>query len=358
MNRRTRLLITFIRRLPRPDPPSPRYLAGLRRELPQPMARLLLGWVSRDVRLEDIRIPTSDGPLRARVYRRNGAAREPARLVVNFHGGGFVFGNLTTTDWLCGNLAARTGAVVVSVDYRLAPEHPAPAPFLDSWAATQWLVQHATEFGTDATQVTVMGESAGGNLAALVALAWRDRCRTQEAWPQLACQVLIYPATDLTLSSASIADLGDAPMLGRRQLDWYGRRYLPQGLPSSIAYDDPQVSPLFAPDHRDLAPALIIAAGRDPLRDDAVRYADALRKADVPTRLVTYPEAIHGFLSIPLFEPASREALDLIAAEVRTIGSQGSPDQDEPSDAGDALARGAATQRPLPPTPESSRQAS
>jgi acetyl esterase len=107
-------------------------------------------------------------------------------------------------------------------------------------------------------------------------------------------------------------------MLGRTQLDWYGRCYLPQGLPSSIGYDDPRVSPLFASDHRGLAPALIIAAGLDPLRDDATRYADALRQADVPTELVIYPDAIHGFLSLPLFEPAARQALSVIVAEMST----------------------------------------
>jgi acetyl esterase len=157
----------------------------------------------------------------------------------------------------------------------------------------------------------VCGDSAGGNLSAVV-----THLAKAAGAPKLALQILIYPATDLTLSSASIADLGEAPMLGRRQLDWYGRRYLPQGLPASIAHNDPQVSPLFASDHRDLAPALIIAAGHDPLRDDAARYAEALSKADVPTRLVTFPEAIHGFMSIPMFEPAAREALDLIAEEL------------------------------------------
>ena len=162
----------------------------------------------------------------------------------------------------------------------------------------------------------MMGESAGGNLAALVALQWRDRRRADPSWPKLARQILIYPATDLTLSSPSVADLTEAPMLGRTQLDWYGRCYLPQGLPSSIGYDDPRVSPLFASDHSDLAPALIIAAGLDPLRDDATRYADALRNAAVPTQLVIYPQAIHGFLSLPLFEPAAREALRVIATEL------------------------------------------
>lgn len=317
MNRRTRVLVEMVRRLPRPDPPSPRYLARVRRELPPPLARLVLGRLATDVTIRDIRVPTADAELRVRIYRRSDdrpAAFTP--MVVNFHGGGFVIGNLRAADWLCGNVASRTRSLVASVEYRLAPEHPAPVPFLDSWAATQWLVNHGAELGVDPDRVSVMGESAGGNLAALVALQWRDRRRADPSWPKLVRQILLYPATDLTLSSASVADLDEAPMLGRTQLDWYGRCYLPQGLASSIGYDDPRVSPLFASDHRDLAPALIIAAGLDPLRDDATRYAVALRRAAVPTDLVSYPEAIHGFLSLPLFEPAAREALDLIVAEL------------------------------------------
>jgi acetyl esterase len=321
MNRRTRLLVGVIRRLPRPDPPSARYLAGLRRELPQPLARILLGRVARSVRISEIRIPTDDADLRARVYRHDDNSTAPSPLVINFHGGGFVIGNLTAADWMCGNLAAAARVVVASVDYRLAPEYPAPVAFVDSWAATQWLVQHAAELDARSDEVSLIGESAGGNLAALVALAWRDRCRADPLWPILTRQILIYPATDLTMSSASVADLADAPMLGRRQLDWYGRRYLPQGLPSSISRDDPRVSPLFAPDHRDLAPALIIAAGQDPLRDDATRYAEALTNAGVSTRLLTYAEAIHGFMSIPLFQPVARQALGLIADELLGVAS-------------------------------------
>ena len=317
MNRRTRVLVEIIRRLPRPDPPSPRYLARVRRELPPPLARLVLGRVAPEVTIREIVIPTAEVALRVRIYRNSDVHQEdPTALVVNFHGGGFVIGNLTAADWLCGNVAARTGALVASVDYRLAPEHPAPVPFLDCWTTTQWLVEQSAELGVDPARVSVMGESAGGNLAALVALQWRDRCRADPSWPKLERQVLIYPATDLTLSSASLADLTDAPMLGRIQLDWYGRCYLPQGQPSSIGYDDPRVSPLFASDHRDLAPALIIAAGLDPLRDDATRYADVLRRAAVPAHLVTYPDAIHGFLSLPMFEPAAREALDVLVHEL------------------------------------------
>ena len=173
MNTRTRWLMAALRRLPRPEPPSPAYLAAVRRELPPSLARALLGRVERGVTLRDITVPTTDTLLSARVYRRRDSPPNQP-LVINFHGGGFVFGNLTAADWLCGNVAARAGVTVVSVEYRLAPEHPAPIPFLDSWAATRWLVQHAQLLDVDPERVSVMGESAGGNLAALITLAARD----------------------------------------------------------------------------------------------------------------------------------------------------------------------------------------
>lgn len=315
MNRRTRALVAVIKRLPRPEPPTASYLKGVRWELPRFMARALLGPVGTDVTIEDITIPVGEVALRARVYRA-ADADDVTPLVVNFHGGGFVFGNLTAADWLCGNVAGRAGVAVVSVEYRLAPEYPAPIPFEDCWAAACWSIENADELRVDPTQVSVMGESAGGNLAALVALAARDRVLADPAWPGFIRQILLYPATDLTLSSASVAELAEAPMLRRTSLDWYGRRYLPAGLPTSIASDDPRVSPLFALDHADLPPALIFAAGQDPLRDDALRYAAKLTDAGVAVRTVVYPEAIHGFASIPLFEPAAREALDEIVTEL------------------------------------------
>jgi len=314
VNLRTRLLVGALGRLPKPEPPTTAYLVGVRRELPRALARVVLGPVGREVDVDEFSLPVTGARVRVRVYRRQGAA-VPAPLVVNFHGGGFVYGNLTAGDWLCGNLAARTGTTVASVDYRLAPEHPAPIPFTDCWQAAQWLVEHADRLGADRRQVSVLGESAGGNLAALVALASRDRSRTDPGWPPLAHQLLLYPITDLTLASPSIEELPAAPMLPRTSLDWFGRRYVPQGLPTSLAPDDPRVSPLYAPDKTDLPPTLVVAAGQDPLRDDALRYADALAAAGVPVRRVVYPEAIHGFASIPLFEPAARAALDEVVAE-------------------------------------------
>ena len=316
MNRRTRLLVEVLRRLPRPEQPSAHYLARIRRELPRGLARLLLGPVGAEVALLDITVPSTDTLLSARVYRPRSAADEALPLVINLHGGGFVIGNLTTADWLCGQVAAGAAVTVVSVDYRLAPEHPAPTPFLDAWTATRWLIENAGLVGGDPNRVTVLGESAGANLAALIALAHRDERRRDPTWPSLANQILAYPAVDLTLSSPSVDADPNAPMLRRRTLDWYGRLYLPQGLATSIAADDPRVSPIFAADHTDLPPALVLVAGQDPLRDDAIRYAAVLEAAGVPVTTRVFPDAIHGFLSIPHFEPDAHPAVQAIVAHL------------------------------------------
>ncbi|HZA03463.1 MAG TPA: alpha/beta hydrolase [Propionibacteriaceae bacterium] len=321
MNRRTRLLVEALRRLPRPAQPSARYLAQVRRELPRGLARLLLGPVGAEVALRDITVPSTDTLLPARVYRPRSATDEALPLVVNLHGGGFVLGNLTAADWLCGQLAARAQVTVVSVGYRLAPEYPAPTPFLDAWTATRWVIENAGLVGGDPNRVTVLGESAGANLAALIALASRDEHRSDPTWPRLVGQILAYPAVDLTLSSPSVDDDPDAPMLRRRTLDWYGRLYLPQGLATSIAADDPRVSPIFAADHTDLPPALVLVAGQDPLRDDATRYAAVLEASGVPVTTRVFPDAIHGFLSIPHFQPDAHPAVQAIVTHVRAMSA-------------------------------------
>jgi acetyl esterase len=320
VNRRLRLLVAVARRLPHPDPPTSRYLSVLRSE-PRPtrLVRRVTGGVSGAVRIDDRVIDLDHGPARIRSYRpRSAGPTERLPMVVNFHGGGFVFGNLSQTDWLCARVAEQAGVVVVSVSYRLAPEHPAPVPYQDCWSATQWLLRHVDDLGVDAAAVSVMGSSAGGNLAALVAISHRDRCRDDPSLAPLRHQILIYPATDLSLSSPSVAELGRAPILTRPIMDWYGRQYLPQGLPDSFAFDDPRISPLFHTDLTDCAPALIIGAGRDPLRDDATRYGAALDRAAVPNRVIMYPEAIHGFISMPRLAPEAECAVTEI---VGTLGS-------------------------------------
>ena len=320
MNRRTRLLTAAGRRLPRPDPPPASYLRRVRRELPRPVSRVLLGPVARGIEIADRVLPTAPYAVPVRVYRPRGL-EGPLPLLVNLHGGGFVFGNLGGADWLCGRLADRVGDVVVSVDYRLAPEHPAPEPYEDAWAATCWLLEHAPSLGADPGRAVVVGESAGGSLAALVTLALRDRRRADPRAPVFGAQVLIYPSTDLTMTSGSATAMVDAPVLGRTAIDWYGRQYVPQGLAHSIRLDDPRVSPLHAQDHSDLPPALLVAAGLDPLRDDALAYAAALTRAGVPVRTVLYPDAVHGFVSIPRFEPAAAQALDEAVAHAASATS-------------------------------------
>jgi acetyl esterase len=319
---RLRLVIAAARRLPHPETPSARYLALLRAEpRPRRLVRWVLGPVPPSVAVSDGTLELGHGEVRTRSYRpREASAEEPLPLVVNFHGGGFVFGNLAQTDWLCGQVAQRARAVVVSVSYRLAPEHPAPIAAEDCWAITAALQERSARLGADSLKASVMGASAGGNLAALVAIAHRDWCRAGAGRPPLRHQVLIYPVTDMTLSSPSVAELGRAPILTRAIMDWYGRQYLPQGRPDSVAFDDPRVSPLRHPDLAGVAPALIVAAGGDPLRDDATRYGEALERAGVANRVVVYPDAVHGFVSMPRVSPAAALAVEEIVGELREPG--------------------------------------
>jgi acetyl esterase/lipase len=266
---------------------------------------VLFGRVPASVAVDHLEVPSPDGPLRVRRYRVPGGAAD-APLVVNLHGGGFVLGDLDGNDWYCGMLAAEAGAVVVSVDYRLAPEHPAPAATTDVVAATRWLADHAAEVGATGP-VVVTGDSAGGNLAALVAIAARDASA-----PDIALQVLLYPSTDLTMSLPSTHALADAPILGRADMEAFVRHYLgPDGDPS-----DPALSPLHVPDLTGVAPALVITAEHDPLRDEGRAYADRLRKAGVPTRWTEYAGMPHGFVSLP---GVCRSAPQAVAEVVQSV---------------------------------------
>jgi acetyl esterase/lipase len=229
-------------------------------------------------------------------------------LVVYFHGGGFVFGNPRMGDWVCGNVAAGVGAVVISVDYRLAPTHRFPAAVDDCYAVVEWAAAHAAEFG-GAGPVGVMGESAGGNLAAVVSLLARDR-----GGPAISHQALIYPATDMRDSateSGSARANRDAPFLSPDEMTAYRNLYLGPGADPS----DPKASPLLAAGHGGLPPALIQVAEHDPLRDDGNRYAAALRAAGVPVRLTEYVGEPHGFLNFPGLCRGARQALAELCAE-------------------------------------------
>jgi acetyl esterase len=251
----------------------------------------------------DRTIPGPAGPLRARVYTPAGDG--PFPLVVYFHGGGFVICDLGTHDGLCRALCKASGCVVLSVDYRLAPEHPFPAPALDAEAATLWALEHAPEVGGDPSRVAVAGDSAGGCLAAVACLRLRDAGQ-----PLPRGQALLYPITtchpDTTPSYRSFAS---GYGLTRDSMLWFLSHYLPD--PAHA--DDPSASPLLAHDLTGLPPALVITAEYDLLRDEAARFADRLRASGVPTKTLHVDGMIHGFLRYVGILDQAQRGIDAVA---------------------------------------------
>ena len=228
--------------------------------------------------VEEEPVPGAEGELAARRYRAPG---ERHGLLVYFHGGGFVRGDLDTHDPLCRRLARDAGCEVLAVDYRLAPEHPHPAGANDALAVTAWAEQGATG------PVAVGGDSSGGNLAAVATLRARDG-----GGPAIAAQLLLYPVTDATMSSPSLDELAEGRMLTRGALEWMYDQYLPPSRDRA----DPSASPLLAESLAGLPPAVIVTAGNDPLRDDGARYAERLEAAGVAVRHLSYPGTIHSFM--------------------------------------------------------------
>lgn len=234
----------------------------------------------------DISIPGPAGPMSARRYVPDGSG-SPAlsALLLYFHGGGFVIGDLDTHDSLCRLICRDGGIQVISVDYRLAPEHKAPAAVDDAYAAYQWALDHAAGLG--ATRIVVGGDSAGGNLAAVVAQQARD-----SELPLPALQLLLYPVTDLSSDTRSKTLFADGYFLGKRDMDWFAGHYLDG---AEVSAQDPLVSPLLSEDLSGLPPALVVTAGFDPLRDEGNRYARALREAGVVVDLREERSMIHAF---------------------------------------------------------------
>jgi acetyl esterase/lipase len=266
---------------------------------------LVFGGVARGVDLSDTVAAGEVAPVPVRVHRPRGHAG-PLPLVVDFHGGGWTIGSLDQADWLCSHVAVSAGVVVASVDYRLAPTHRWPAAAEDCYAALVDLVGRSAELGVDPDRLAVMGDSAGGNLSAVVALMARDR-----SGPRIAFQGLLYPATDLTLSSPSVAENAHAPILTRADCAAYRDHYLAGQDPRH-----PYASPLFAPDLSGLPPALVQVAEHDPIRDDGLRYAAALRAAGVPVRTTQYVGMPHGYLSFPRLCRSAPQALAELCAEL------------------------------------------
>jgi len=275
---------------------------------------LLLGEAQAVGSVTDRTIPGPAGEIPVRVYRPTGqgdgadGGGGSLGVLVFFHGGGWVIGDLDSHDHLCRLLCHRAGVVVVAVDYRLAPEHPYPAAVDDAWAATEWVCAHARELGGDPARVAVGGDSAGGNLAAVVALIARDA-----GGPPLAFQLLIYPAVDHGTDYPSLTENGQGYLLTRATMDWFYGHYA--GPTPSV--DDWRLSPLRAGRFDGLPPALVITAELDPLRDEGTAYAAALAGAGVEVTHTNYAGQVHTFVQIaPLLEGGQR-AVDEAAAALR-----------------------------------------
>lgn len=267
-----------------------------------PIGRFVFGSVDPSVDVEEIQI---DGR-RALVYRPRGKVA-PLPVVVNFHGGGWVQGNPEQSQWVASRLAARAGVVVVSPLYRLAPEDRYPAATDDAWATVVWVREHADTLGITPDRVAVMGDSAGGNLAAICALRARDE------GVELRGQVLIYPGVEMYDRWPSEDEHAEAPVLTSVGMRAFTRLYLGEAY-GTEAWD---ASPIRAASHADVAKALIVTAEVDPLRDNGRHYRDKLADAGVPVRYSEHPEAIHGFISLPGVVPVAAKALDEIVDFVR-----------------------------------------
>ncbi|OHU95454.1 alpha/beta hydrolase [Mycobacterium talmoniae] len=261
-----------------------------------------------ELRVQDRTIPGPAGDLPVRIYWPP-EPTDPAPVVVFFHGGGFVAGDLDTHDGTARQHAVGADAVVVSVAYRLAPEHPYPAAVQDSWAALQWVFAHADELGADPARLAVAGDSAGGTLSAVVAQQCRD-----DGGPRPVFQLLWYPATVYDASLPSFSENANAPILDLKAVAAFTRWYAGD---VDLRNPPPRMAPGRAENFADLPPAYIAVAGYDPLRDDGLRYGELLAGAGVPVQVDNAETLVHGFLGYAGVVPAATEAADRGLAALR-----------------------------------------
>lgn len=308
----------MVSRAPEPDPQVRALLDGL--ELPPQYAlsvegaRAALDAVLIDDEpaesvssVTDLPIPVTGGEVTIRAYRPAGDG--PFPVLVYFHGGGWVRGNIDTHDAPCRALCNAVGCVVLSVDYRRAPEHPFPGPLNDAYAATQWAAEYAGIVDGDPDRLAVGGDSAGGNLAAAVALRSRD-----ESGPSVGGQLLLYPITNFAFDTESYRENAEGFMLTRRGMQWYWDQYLERDLDGRHPY----ASPLQAHDLSGLPPATVVTAGYDPLRDEGTAYAERLAAADVPVRHEHFPAMHHAFISFRDLDVAD-DGLAVVAESLRDV---------------------------------------
>jgi acetyl esterase len=258
-------------------------------------------------RVEDRTISGTAGPIPIRIYTPAGVG--PLPVLVYFHGGGWVLGSIETHDPVCRELTRAVGCIVVSVDYRLAPEHPFPIPLEDCYAAVCWVARCSADINGDAQRIAVAGDSAGGNLAAAVALTARDR-----GTPPLAYQALIYPVLDYAFDTASYRDYGDDYFLTKDMMMWFWQHYL-----RDQAYGlHPQAAPLRAQNLCGLPPTLLLTAEFDPLRDEGEAYAERLQAAGGEVEYRCYAGLIHGFLGLTSMSDTAARAMIETASTLRT----------------------------------------
>jgi acetyl esterase/lipase len=261
-----------------------------------------------ELRVQDRTIDGPAGPINIRIYWPPTDHVEPP-VVLFFHGGGFVVGDLDTHDGTCRQHAVGASAVVVSVEYRLAPEHPYPAAIDDAWAATQWVAKHASEIGADASRLAVAGDSAGGNISAVIAQRSRDN-----AGPPIVFQLLWYPATLWDSSLPSFRENADAPVLDRAAVAAFTRWYAGE---IDLSDPPPGMAPGRAENLAGLPAAYIAVAGHDPLRDDGIRYGELLAAAGVPVEVHNAETLVHGYVGYAGVVPAATAALDRGLAALR-----------------------------------------
>lgn len=246
----------------------------------------------------DHHLPGPGGELPVRVYRPGPDPGQPA--LIYFFGGGWTLGSIDTADGICRRLANTTPCTVITVGYRLAPEHRFPAAVYDCYAALEWIAANGARWGVDPSRIAVGGDSAGGNLAAAVTLLARDR-----GGPALAAQLLVYPNTQHGARTASLRESDDPWLFNATSVAWYWGHYLADPRDG----ENPLASPLLAPDLTGLPPALVITAEYDPLRDEGEAYADRLRRCGVPTELTRYDGMVHGFFAMSGIFEGGRRAL-------------------------------------------------
>jgi acetyl esterase len=278
-----------------PEEAREQYLRGRMPVPPEPVANV----DDRVLEIDGARIPI-------RIYTPDGVA--PYAALVYFHGGGWVIGNIETHDQICRKLANRGGCMVISVEYRVAPEHKFPTAAEDAYGATAWVAAHAADLGIDASRIAVGGDSAGGNLAAAVTLMARDR-----GGPPLMFQALIYPVTHFNFDTPSYTENAEGYFLTQGSMRWFWGHYLA----SEADGEQPYASPLAAKDLGGLPPALIIAAEFDPLRDEDAAYAQRLREAGVDATYHCYDGTIHGFVQMEALLDAGKAAIEEVGAALK-----------------------------------------